>query len=371
MRIAFDHQIFGSQEYGGVSRYAYELSAELARRFGSDVGVIAPLYVNRYLDNASMDLNVMGVSVRTLPKTARLYRALNSLLAWPALRYFHPDIVHETYYSPKRLSPGYAKVVLTVYDMIHEKFGDEFPKGNTTSKCKALAVNRADHIICISKQTRLDLIEQLDVDPAKTSVIHLGFTQTNQAASEQKVDLRGRPFFLYVGARGGYKNFDLLARVYADSTALRNNFDLVCFGGGAFASREKSMLQQLGLSEPRVRHVSGDDSILASLYRSASVFIYPSLYEGFGIPPLEAMNFDCPVVCSDASSIPEVVGDAAELFDPSDPDSMRTAVERVASDEALRGTLVARGRDRIKQFSWERCAKETLDVYARVLSSKR
>jgi len=371
MRIAFDHQIFGAQEYGGVSRYAYELSAELARTFGRDVAVIAPLYVNRYLDNAPTNLNVMGVSVPTLPKTARFYRAANWFLAWPAHRYFHPDIVHETYYSSKRLGPGYAKIVLTVYDMIHEKFGDDFPRGNTTSKCKALAVKRADHVICISQQTRLDLIEQLGVDPAKTSVVHLGFTRTSQAASEQKVDPKGRPFLLYVGSRGGYKNFDLLAQVYARSTALRNNFDLVCFGGGALLSREKSMLQQLGLSEPRVRHASGDDSILAGLYRSASVFVYPSLYEGFGIPPLEAMNFDCPVVCSDASSIPEVVGDAAERFDPYDPDSMRIAIERVTTDEALRRTLVARGRDRIKQFSWERCAKETLAVYTRVLSSKR
>ncbi len=118
----------------------------------------------------------------------------------------------------------------------------------------------------------------------------------------------------------------------------------------------------------RVHHVSGDDAVLAGYYRMASAFVYPSLYEGFGIPPLEAMSFDCPVVCSGVSSIPEVVGNAGEMFDPYDPDSIRMAIERVVSDDALRQTLIARGKERLKLFSWKRCAQETLDIYRRVLS---
>jgi len=107
--------------------------------------------------------------------------------------------------------------------------------------------------------------------------------------------------------------------------------------------------------------------ILASYYKAASVFVYPSLYEGFGIPPLEAMSFDCPVVCSNVSSIPEVVGNAGEMFDPYDPDSLRMAIENVVDNDELRQTLIIRGRHRIQFFSWERCAQETLDVYRRVL----
>ncbi|MDP9052031.1 MAG: glycosyltransferase family 4 protein, partial [Acidobacteriota bacterium] len=197
---------------------------------------------------------------------------------------------------------------------------------------------------------------------------YLGFTSKGLVEPEKKLNPRLRPFLLYVGSRLTYKNFERLLEAFAASPLLKNDFDLVCFGGGAFTSKEISLFQQLGLSDECCCQVSGDDATLAALYGSARAFVYPSLYEGFGIPPLEAMSFNCPVVCSGLSSIPEVVGNAAEMFDPYDPESIQKAIERVATDEVLRETLVSRGRERVKQFSWERCAKETLDVYSRVLS---
>jgi glycosyltransferase involved in cell wall biosynthesis len=109
--------------------------------------------------------------------------------------------------------------------------------------------------------------------------------------------------------------------------------------------------------------MSGDDALLSRLYRQATAFVYPSLYEGFGIPPLEAMSFDCPVVCSNTSSIPEVVGDAARLFDPADIDALRAAIEAVVGSPDLRDNLVRRGRKRIRHFSWDRTAMETMDIY--------
>ena len=127
-------------------------------------------------------------------------------------------------------------------------------------------------------------------------------------------------------------------------------------------------MDRFGLSASQVQQIGGDDSVLADLYRTAHLFVYPSLYEGFGIPPLEAMSFDCPVVCSNSSSIPEVVGDAAVFFDPDSGESMGQALMKVASDVSLRQALVARGRERIKMFSWQRCAKQTIDVYRSVLA---
>ncbi len=114
--------------------------------------------------------------------------------------------------------------------------------------------------------------------------------------------------------------------------------------------------------------MQGDDSLLASLYRGASLFVYPSLYEGFGIPPLEAMSFGCPVVSGNASSLPEVVGDAAELFDPGSPSALLAAIERVLGDSAYRKALVERGHERTQLFSWKRCAEQTLGVYEKVLA---
>ena len=368
MRIVFDHQISGWQKYGGISRYIYEIAVQLSEKNGIDVTVASPLYVNEYLKKSPKILKVFGMHVRQIPKTGRILRAINHLIVFLLVRYLRPNVFHETYYSSKRLAPKTSKVVLTVYDMIHERFSDQFSPLDSTIREKAIAVKRADHIICISEQTRKDLIELLEVNPAKTSVVHLGFSLTCHPSSIRKLDTLKRPFLLYVGARFGYKNFESLVKAYAESVYLKNNFDLVCFGGGVFTNRESSMIQQLNLDFHKVRQVSGSDEDLAGYYGAATAFIYPSLYEGFGIPPLEAMSFDCPVICSNLSSIPEVVGDAAEMFDPYDIKSIQSSIERVVQDEELKKELIRNGKERIKQFSWERCAQETLEVYSKVIS---
>lgn len=366
MRIAFDHQIFGWQEYGGVSRYAYELATGLAGACGQDVAIICPLYVNRYLAESDGARLVNGIRVPVFPKSGRIYRAVNTVLGWPGMRKFRPDIVHETYYSTRSAAPRGSKVVLTVYDMIHERFPKNFSIADPTRREKAAAVSRADHVICISEQTRKDLVEMLCVPPEKTSVVHLGFTLTPPDSPTVPDESPNRPYLLYVGNRSGHKNFEGLLRAYAGSPFLQAEFDLVCFGGGEFNARERAAIEKLGPVTPRVRQLAGDDGILASYYRHARAFVYPSRYEGFGIPPLEAMSFGCPVACSNVSSIPEVVGDAAEMFDPSDADSIRVALERVVADDARREELIARGKARLDVFSWKRCAEQTLDVYRRI-----
>jgi glycosyltransferase involved in cell wall biosynthesis len=121
------------------------------------------------------------------------------------------------------------------------------------------------------------------------------------------------------------------------------------------------------MDSSQVMQFGGSDQMLAGLYEHASAFIYPSLYEGFGIPPLEAMSYGCPVVCSKTSSIPEVVGDAGEYFDPADIESMRVAIERVVTSDSHRKLLIAKGRARLKYFSWDRCAAETLDLYMKLV----
>ena len=123
-----------------------------------------------------------------------------------------------------------------------------------------------------------------------------------------------------------------------------------------------------GVRPDAVRQMGGSDAALRQLYQKAALFVYPSLYEGFGIPPLEAMSFDCPVVCCDVASMPEVVGQAACFFEAGDVASLRVAIERVLGDANFRNELVQRGRDRLKLFSWQRCAEQTLAIYQRVLS---
>jgi len=365
MRIAYDHQIFGWQEYGGISRYFFELANGIANTGAAEVAIISPFFINAYLAASSAHLQIRGRKMPPIRHTGRIYRAINQLFAPSIMRNFQPDLVHETYYSDHRLAPSGSKVVLTVFDMINELFPEDFSSWDSTSREKAIAVKRADHVICISQQTQNDLIKILGVDPQKTSVVHLGFSLTQPLAhAYQKSE---RPYLLYVGNRAGYKNFQTLLRAYASSPTLNNEYDLIAFGGGAFTIKEKALIAHNGICTDRVKQLGGDDALLSGLYRNATAFVYPSRYEGFGIPPLEAMSFDCPVVSSNTSSIPEVVGNAAEFFDPDSSESLMHAIENVLNNESLRQDLVARGRERIKLFSWEHCAEQTLNIYKELL----
>jgi glycosyltransferase involved in cell wall biosynthesis len=167
--------------------------------------------------------------------------------------------------------------------------------------------------------------------------------------------------------RRGYKNFDNMLRAYASSGSLRKEFDLIAFGSNSFTPDETEFIRALGLSGRQVRHLAGDDLLLKRLYECAVAFVFPSLYEGFGIPLLEAMGCGCPVLCNNSSSIPEIVGDAGLYCDARQPDAIADAMERVASSTELRTTMMARGNERVKLFSWDRCAAETLEVYRSLL----
>lgn len=366
MKIVFDHQILSRQLYGGVSRYFYETANRIAATKGNEVEIFAPLYINEYFRKGG-NVRPRGLGIPQMPRYEHAMAWINGTISEARLRPRKDvDIFHETYYSQADCCPRSAKRIVTVYDMIHEKLPTYFEPGNDTAKLKEIAVRRADHIICISENTRRDLIELLNVPIEKTSVVHLGYSLTAEGSSNVLCAVE-RPYILYVGNRSAYKNAESLLRVYAKSSILRKNFRLVFFGGGGFSVNEHNMMKSLSLSSEDTMQLSGGDSVLADLYSKAAAFVYPSLYEGFGIPPLEAMSLDCPVVSSNTGSLPEVVGDAAELFNPEDEDDMLKAIERVVTSPERATDLVERGRTRCKQFSWEKCAMDTLDVYKKIL----
>ena len=370
LHISYDHQVFTWQKHGGISRYYYEIANRIAA-MGNEVEIFAPFYVNDYFQN-DCTVRPLGIKIPLLPGTAlQIINAINKSLSYLLIKPGRNiDILHETYYSLVSRCPRSAKRVITVYDMIHEKFANKFSRWDKTQQIKAYAVRRADHVICISENTRRDLMELLGVPEEKTSVVYLGCSLSMEKAAAKHAEVE-KPFILYVGSRGSYKNFEGLLRAYGHSRILKNEFSMVCFGGGSFSTHELSLMESLNISQNKIKYMSGTDDILAYLYASATVLICPSLYEGFGMPPLEAMSFGCPVVCSNTSSLPEVVGDAAELFDPIDEAEMRTAIERVVSNPERAQLLVDRGYERIKQFSWDKCAHETFDVYKKILGMNR
>ncbi|ORB72136.1 glycosyltransferase family 4 protein [Mycobacterium scrofulaceum] len=373
MKVAFDHQIFTFQRYGGASRYIVELANRLPAHGVSDVSVIAPLHINNYLAADSVRhltrgryvASTVGDSWIQIRQCLPLLDVINRAVAPVAWRGANADIVHQTYFSAtKPVGKGQRRVV-TVYDMTHDLFPEEFPFVKQTIAAKRAAVARADHIICISENTRQDLVRLYGTDPARTSVVYLGHSLTAEPNAVQ-VRSGGNPTtLLYVGHRTGYKNFKTLLQAYGSSPLLRE-FELIAFGGFPPLPEEQEEMRRLGITD-RVHFESGSDSQLAARYRAAAVFVYPSKYEGFGIPPLEAMSHGCPVVCSNAGSIPEVVGDAGVYFDPNSAEQLRTVLERVATSEGLQDALRVRGYARINAFSWDRCAAESAKIYRELI----
>ena len=367
IKVAIDSQIFCSQQYGGVSRYFARLAAELLGQ-QQQVRVFAPLHCNHYLSELPADC----VSGRMLPycppRSKRFLRPLNGLLSRGPIRDWGPDLVHESYYATRGSAPSKTPVVVTVLDMIHEVHGESFSALDNTSRTKRAAVERADHVICISENTRRDLLSLWGIAAEKTSVVYLGMDDFSPAFSSQPyVTSRGKPFLLYVANRSGYKNFTGLLQAYAMSGRIKNDFDLVVFGGGPFSRSEREVITGLGIDDASLIQLSGSDDLLASVYAGASAFVYPSFYEGFGLSPLEAMGQGCPVISSNASCLPEVLGSAAEYFEPTSTEMLRATMEAVLYDQDRLDALRSLGYERIRRFTWDSCARATLSVYQSVL----
>ena len=356
VRVLFDHRIFVEQSYGGVSHYFAALAGQLPA-LGVVPRICAPLHVNAYLKRLPARM-VWGKSVPRSGAAMAIGRRLGKLFDPIAARLHKAQVVHETYYGSAPSAPAGVPTVLTVYDMIHELFPDT-PGSERVIAWKKAAIARADWIFCISESTRRDLLAHYPDAADRSSVTLLGFEPAKAAADLPPAD---RPYILYVGQRPGYKNFSGLLDAFASSPLLRRDFDLVCAGAGAFTPAERSAIAAAGVAH-QIRQLDADDRRLQALYRGAAVFVYPSLYEGFGIPPLEAMAADCPVVTMRCSSIPEVCGKAAEYCTPGDVGSLRDAIEAVVASPSRGAALRTAGRARLAQFSWRRCAAETAVIY--------
>jgi len=362
MKIAYDHQTFTNQSYGGISRYFTILAGELLKQ-NQDVGVFAGIHRNNYVEDLPAGVMCGYKLAKYPPKTSRIFQWLNHGISQAQMKLWQPDIIHETYYSALPVLNTKAVRVTSAYDMIHELYRDQFPNRDRTTQWKKKTFSRVDHILSISHSTKKDLVELFGIAKDKISVVHLGVDLSVFQTEKSKLMINDKPYLLYVGSRSGYKNFAGFIKAFASSSQLKANFDIIAFGGGKLNSAEHSLIKQLDLDSTHVRQVSGDDQKLTQLYANAMAFVFPSLYEGFGLPPLEAMAAGCPVVSSNTSSMPEVVRNAGEYFYPNNIESIRTAIEKVVFSEDLRRNLITAGYENIKSFSWQKCTTETLGIY--------
>ncbi|MCJ7547020.1 MAG: glycosyltransferase family 4 protein [Deltaproteobacteria bacterium] len=367
----YTYEVFSYQAYGGISRYLVEvmkrIPAEEAR-----VQVFAGLHINQYLKGLPgvigmrvPALNYAGFGRRIVNGSIKRIRMLvNNLVQRALIRIDDQTILHLSYYTRRNFRNG-VKIVVTVYDMIHELFPQYFSPRDETTRLKRSCCERADKVIAISHCTKRDLVNLLGIDDNKVSVIYLGNSLEN-TMPEDCVKIVDRPYLLYVGERGGYKNFSHLIKAFSHSPLLRNDFVLVCFGGRNFTPHERRRLSSLGIDH-LVHYVSGSDSPLAGYYKNARALVFPSLYEGFGLPPLEAMGLGCPVICSNKGPITEIVGEAGIYFDPEDVNNMQYILEKALYDDTLLEEMVKRGYQRSSTFSWDRTARQTLALYRSLL----
>jgi glycosyltransferase involved in cell wall biosynthesis len=358
LRVTYDHTIFTAQAHGGISRYFCEIIPRIAAKEGVSVSAYMGSFVTRYgLErHRGSFAHFAGRRRPDWPRTGGVASRLGNRRFPRFLAASAADVYHATHNTV--LAP-HARVarVLTVHDCIHERMM------RRRDPVVQAAVEAAEGLICVSERTRADVMDVYGVPERKTRVVYHGDSLRDVAPGPPPA---AGPYILYVGARYVYKNFRGLLLAYGTSARLRDDFRLVCFGGGPLTPDEWHAVTAFGI-ESRVHVVpAGDDAALAGAYAHAAALVYPSLYEGFGMPLLEAMGQGCPVVCSKTSCLPEVAGGAAVLFDPQNTGELAAKLEATVYDSGERARLRAAGLARERTFTWERAAAETLDFYRAV-----
>ena len=367
MKIIYDHQTFSQQDYGGISRYFYELIKFGKTDHQNQLELIIKYSNNTYIENLDISNHNTFFLNNDFKGKRRIQMILNKYKSSFYLINNNYDIFHPTYYDTYFLKNLKAKnFTVTYLDMIHEKFVSQYPELGNDKKLfnqKKELIQIAPKVIAISESTKKDLIDIYGVDANKIDVIYLG--NSFNANSESELPLVSKPYVLFVGSRRRYKNFDFCLQSLKN-VLLTNDISFICAGGDMLNKQEVALIDQLGLSH-KVSQYNISDKILANLYKHSIAFIFPSLYEGFGIPVLEAFACNTPCLLSNGGSLPEVGGDAALYFDPQNADEIEQSLKKILNNKTLRDDLIQKGTQRLQKFSWENTYNQTINFYKSLL----
>jgi mannosyltransferase len=355
-RLTLDSTIFDLQIDGGISRYWFELIANLARRYDEwNLTLLMDPHTRNKFGRRLLEVTKDKQNVRVHGYTHSQFGRLFG--PWLPGE-FREALWHSSYYRV----PTRPKVssVCTVYDFIYERFAS-LTQARLHAWIKRKAILRASQIICISEATKRDLYEHYpNISDKNCHVVHLGPSPAFHAPTDGPPRIGqepAAPYVLFVGGRAGYKNFPLAVRAIEAVAGLA----LFVVGGGKLSKTELDLLRERLPNRHRIFEMPTDE-VLCELYQGATALAYLSRLEGFGFPPLEAMASGCPVIAMDASSIPEVVGDAALLLSSEDPVAVADAIRALAVHER-RMNVIDRGLKRAALFSWDRAVDETVAIY--------
>lgn len=366
IKLLIDYQTFILQSYGGISRYFANIhhAAQAREDIESRVGL---LYTrNYYLKDYPSPLN--NAFGQCLMKKQSRYHSWNKAYSRHLISKNDYTVLHPSYYNPYYIKYAKKPVVITVHDMIHERLAEYFDPGDFYVRFKRLCIENAAHIIAISETTKRDLQEILQVEESRITVVHHGYQMSPDLAGQhEEVNVRklDSNYLLFVGDRKGYKNFPIFLTAVSELLKTDQTLKLICAGGGLFREAEQEMLMRLKVKD-KVIQVSPTDNELKSLYQHAIAFIFPSLYEGFGLPILESFKNNCPVIASNNACFKEIGEDAIAYFDPHDQHSIAATIKEVMTNEPFKEKLISNGRKQLEKFSMELCMEKTMAVYRKV-----
>jgi len=354
MDILFSFDIFSYEKYGGISRYYVELQKHLNKiKYHDDNFTLSPgIHINEYIKDK-------GFKIYNFKGRSRVTNFFNIYNENILLKKSTNTIFHKTYYSNYNLDNKNPKI-LTIYDLIDEKFNANNNIVKKIIKNKIDLCNKVDKIIAISNSTKNDIITNYKINPNKIHVVYLGSNICNDIKLNQSYPSFEFNYFLFVGKRNGYKNFKFLLDIFHLSNSIKNNFKLVCFGSQPTLN-ELKIINEYKLDD-NIIFITGNDNILANLYTNAFALVYPSLYEGFGLPIIEAMKLSCPVFCSNTSSMIEIADNNAFLFDPYEIDSFLSVFDKNSNIDNL-SNKKNQARIYAQKFTWDQCALETRKIY--------
>jgi len=360
MIIFLDTIIFSLQKSGGISVVYYELLKRLLKDTEIQLRIIE--YKNKNIFRKKLEIKPESFYNQSFVKIPlRIQRFLNPRLT------FEKGIFHSSYYRISK-NPNFTNIT-TVHDFTYEYFRKGLPKIIHQYQ-KNSAIRNSKRIICVSENTKSDLLKfHPEISESKVSVIYNGVDQTYKILSTDSISninnlipFQPGAYILYVGDRKSkYKNF----RTAVESCSLVN-FPLVIIGGGTLTKSERKFLESKLGTNNFISFIGLNNETLNLLYNCAFCLLYPSLYEGFGIPIIEAQKAGCPVICCNCSSIPEVAGKGAMLLDDINTLSIIKAINILNSDKSIREKLISEGIKNSNRFSWDTCYLQTKQVYKEV-----